>query len=376
MSMNVEQVRELQKSWFGTKDDQDKKLSESEPKKEVSSTESEVKDTASTDSNVTPDGEKANDDVPPKSDKTTGSDEPEDKKDKADVEDKDKKSTEDKKDPNPQDKSSEKKGSDSKDPKDKKKPTKREERDYAFLRLKNKTKAQIAERDKRIAELEAELKKRDGLEEKHFLKQDGTLDSASFVKSEFEKRDMKNELDQIKKMNESDQKRLIEEEDEIITQRCFGEGEEYNSYRNLLAKNGTIFETELDKADPEHVIKNYLGTLNEYPVVIRRLMTDLPLLSRLFRSKDPDALKYNIRVISDEILDEFHKARSQSPTSVKEEKETKVEETTGQTVDQTEQKIPVIGRQIKSNSNANGANVSLLRDWDSINRTIANKHKW
>lgn len=371
MSMNVEQVRELQKNWFGEKDDQNNKLSESEPKKEVPSTESEVKDTASTDSNVTPDGEKANDDVPPKSDKAAGSDEPEDKKDKAE-EDKDKKSPEDKKDPNPQDKSSEKKGSDSKDSKDKKKPTKREERDYAFLRLKNKTKAQIAERDKRIAELEAELKKRDGLEEKHFLKQDGTLDSASFVKSEFEKRDMKNELDQIKKMNESDQQKLIEEEDEIITQRCFGEGEEYNSYRDLLAKNGKIFETELDKADPEHVIKNYLGTLNEYPVVLRRLMTDLPLLSRLFRSKDPDALKYNIRVISDEILDEFHKARTPSPTQT----EKKVEETPAQPVDQTEQKIPVIGRQIKSNSNANGANVSLLKDWDSINRTIANKHKW
>lgn len=352
MSMSVEQVRDLQKSWFGHSDttsEPSKESTEPEVKDKVPSTETETKGTASKDNVDLKDVDKR--DVSPKSDKTPGSDEPVDEKDKAG---KTTKVAETEHEP------SEKK----------EKRTHREERDFAFLRLKNKTKAQIAERDKRIAELEKALKERDGLEERHFVKPDGTIDTPSYVQSEFEKRDLKSEIDRIKNQNNAELQKLLEEEDEIITQRCFGEGDEYREYKNLLSDRGNIFETELDKADPNGVVKSYLGTLNEYPVVLRRLMTDLPLLSRLFRSHDPDALKYNIRVISDEILDEFHKGRQQNTQSV-------VQQNQPQVVPQQEKKeMPVIGRQINSSSNSSGANQSLLRDWDTIDRVIKEKRKW
>jgi hypothetical protein len=82
----------------------------------------------------------------------------------------------------------------------------------------------------------------------------------------------------------------------------------------------------------------------------------MPTLRRLFRSKDPDALKYNIRTISDEILEKHH-APKVEPTPVSTPVNTPVEP--------PKPAIPVIGKQITSNTVGNTAQTLKTRaDWN------------
>ena len=114
----------------------------------------------------------------------------------------------------------------------------------------------------------------------------------------------------------------------------------------------------LQDNDPNGVVLSYLDSLQEYPIVLRKLMTDMDVLRKLFRSKDPDALKYNVRVIADEILEKHHAPKVETKPAEPEVKPA----------------IPVIGKQISSNSNVSDANSSLLRDMNSMNAYLA-KHK-
>lgn len=249
-----------------------------------------------------------------------------------------------------------------KDDKVEKKDERQAQRDYAFIREKNKRKQQKERYEARIKELEAELKKRDNLEAKHFQKEDGTPDPEAYVHNEFAKRDMKDELNRIRQQDMYEQQQLEIEQDRIITERCF-EGKDLDDYRSLISTKGPAFAAALKENDPNNVVLGYLDTLQEYPVVVRELMTNLGTLRRLFRSRDPEALKYNVRVIADEILEKHHSAPAMQQNTVTQ-------------ADVVEKKsIPVIGKQISSQSNTNSANASLVKDWGSINAYLA-KHKY
>lgn len=230
-------------------------------------------------------------------------------------------------------------------------------RDYAFIREKNKRKQQKERYEARIKELEAELKKRDNLEAKHFQKEDGTPDPEAYIHNEFAKRDMKDELNRIRQQDIYEQEQMELEQDRIITEHCF-QGKDLEDYRNLIDTKGKAFAAALRDNDPNGVVLGYLDTLQEYPVVVRELMTNLGTLRRLFRSRDPEALKYNVRVIADEILEKHHAPATAVQPAVPEKKV-----------------IPVIGKQISSQSNTNSANASLVKDWGSINAYLA-KHKY
>ena len=179
------------------------------------------------------------------------------------------------------------------------------QRDYAFIREKQKRKEQKAKYEARIKELEEELKKRDGLEAKHFTKEDGSADPEAYIRNEFAKRDMTDELNRIKQQDAQEQNQLAVEQDRIITEHCF-QGKELEDYRNLIASKGNAFAAALKEHDTNDVVLNYLDTLQEYPIVLKELMTNMDTLRRLFRSKDPDTLKHNIEKISGEILDKAH----------------------------------------------------------------------
>lgn len=236
------------------------------------------------------------------------------------------------------------------------------QRDYAFIREKNKRKQQKERYEARIKELEDELKKRDNLEAKHFRKDDGTPDPEAYVHNEFAKRDMQAELNRIRQQDMYEQQQLDIEQDRIITERCF-QGKDLDDYRGLISSRGPAFAAALKENDPNNVVLSYLDTLQEYPVVVRELMTNLGTLRRLFRSRDPEALKYNVRVIADEILEKHHAAPVMQQNTVPQ-------------TDVVEKKsIPVIGKQISSQSNTNSANASLVKDWNSINAYLA-KHKY
>lgn len=236
---------------------------------------------------------------------------------------------------------------------DKKKEDKLSQRDYAFIREKNKRKEQKAKYEARIKELEAKLKERDGLEESHFTKPDGSPDPTAYVRNEFAKRDMQDELKRVREQDLREQEQFEIEQDRIITEHCF-QGEELTQYRDLIANKGRSFMEAIQENDPNNVVLNYLDTLQEYPIVLRQLMTDMPTLRRLFRSKDPDALKYNIRTISDEILEKHHAPKVEPP---------KVQ--TPPAVEPPKPAIPVIGKQITSNTVGNTAQTLKTRaDWN------------
>ena len=236
-----------------------------------------------------------------------------------------------------------------------KKEDKLSQRDYAFIREKNKRKEQKAKYEARIKELEAKLKERDGLEESHFTKPDGSPDPTAYVRNEFAKRDMQDELKRVREQDLMEQEQFEIEQDRIITEHCF-QGEELTQYRDLIANKGRSFMEAIQENDPNNVVLNYLDTLQEYPIVLRQLMTDMPTLRRLFRSKDPDALKYNIRTISDEILEKHH-APKVEPAPVSTPVNTPVEP--------PKPAIPVIGKQITSNTVGNTAQTLKTRaDWN------------
>ena len=229
------------------------------------------------------------------------------------------------------------------------------QRDYAFIREKQKRKEQKAKYEARIKELEEELKKRDGLEAKHFTKEDGSADPEAYIRNEFAKRDMTDELNRIKQQDAQEQNQLAVEQDRIITEHCF-QGKELEDYRNLVTSKGPAFAAALKEHDTNDVVLNYLDTLQEYPIVLKELMTNMDTLRRLFRSKDPDTLKHNIEKISGEILDKAHtKPQSvevpQPPQPVEPKKA-----------------LPVIGKQITTQTTTVEPTVKDRQYWNNYLR--------
>ena len=224
------------------------------------------------------------------------------------------------------------------------------QRDYAFIREKQKRKEQKAKYEARIKELEEELKKRDGLEAKHFTKEDGSADPEAYIRNEFAKRDMTDELNRIKQQDAAEQNQLAVEQDRIITEHCF-QGKELEDYRNLIESKGKAFAAALKEHDTNDVVLNYLDTLQEYPIVLKELMTNMDTLRRLFRSKDPDTLKHNIEKISGEILDKVHVKPQEVPQPVEPKKA-----------------LPVIGKQITNQTTTVEPTVKDRQYWNNYLR--------
>jgi len=206
-------------------------------------------------------------------------------------------------------------------------------RDYAFIREKQKRKDMKAKYEARIKELEDELNKKNGLEPEHFKNQDGTLDAKSYMNWKFKERDMQDEIQRIRKQNDDEQYNYDLERDRYITEHCFTDPQELQEYNKLISDKGKAFAEAVRERDPNGVVFGYLETLNEYPIVLKELM-DLnknpTLLQRVFRSSDPDSLKYNISRVADEILENYHSPRQVQPPVQPE----------------TKPAIPVIGKQI------------------------------
>lgn len=208
-------------------------------------------------------------------------------------------------------------------------------RDYAFIREKQKRKEQKQKYEARIKELEEELERKKGLDYEHFTNQDGTPDPRSYVNWKFKERDMQDEIRRIRELNDQEQYNYELERDKIITERCFPNPQDLQDYNQMIASKGKAFAEAVREKDPNGVVFKYLESLNDYPIVIKELM-DLEknprLLSRVFRSTDPDSLKRNIATVADEILEShYHPVQTQVQPESK-------------------PAIPVIGKQITNNT--------------------------
>lgn len=224
------------------------------------------------------------------------------------------------------------------------------QRDYAFIREKDKRKKQKEKYEARIKELEEELKKKNGLEYEHFKNQDGTPDPKSYVNWKFKERDMQDEIQNIRKMNDEEQRQYDLERDRFLTERCFKDPTELESYNKLIQEKGMAFRDAVNEKDPNGVVFSYLETLDDYPIVLKELM-DLDknpnLLRRVFWSTDPDTLKQNIKDVSREILENRY-------SSVQPQVQPEIKQPA----------LPVIGKQITNNTTSVTPTVKDRNYWN------------
>lgn len=242
------------------------------------------------------------------------------------------------------------------------KKDKQSQRDYAFIRQKDKNKKlqekydklndeftkSSKQKDARIKELEESLKKYEALRAEDFKKSDGNIDYDAYTNWKLNQKDMQNEVSNLKQSMKEDQVKQAIEYDRYVTERCFS-GKELEDYDNLVATNGKIFAEEIHKVDPTNVVFNYLETLNDYPVVLRELMTNPQRwLGSMFRSRDPEIMKLNTARVADQILGEYY-SKLQEPAEPK------------------KPAIPVIGKQIQNN-NVSGPVVKDSNYWNNYLR--------
>lgn len=224
-------------------------------------------------------------------------------------------------------------------------------RDYAFERLKKKSKEEKKQLEARIKALEEEIAKGKGLKAEHFIDKDGKPDPNGYVDWKFHEREMQDEVNELRRYEMDRQLQEDIEEDRRRVENCYQDEKERKEYETLIANNGQAFYDAVSDVDPNGVVFGYLGTMPEYPIVLKELMTDNKLLGYTFRSTDPDALKRNIAAVADTILERHH-----NKTPVIEKIETPV--TPKQ---EPKKELPVIGKQI--NSTPGTANVVHDRNY-------------
>lgn len=218
-------------------------------------------------------------------------------------------------------------------PKPKKKYTHEERVAHAFSIEKQKRKEQHAKDKARIKELEAELEKYKGLSLKDF--QDNVEDYTDWRLKE---QDMRNEVKSTKDRMEREEAEDMARETERRVNLSFESEDERDEYNELLRTNGPQFYEALTKADPNGVVLDYLNSVERYPIVLRKLMTDMDSLRYVFRDKDPIILRYNLHQFTKDLLE----GKKEDPKPAK-----------GPEVQTTETKpeapkpvLPVIGKQV------------------------------
>lgn len=180
----------------------------------------------------------------------------------------------------------------------------------------------------RVKELEAELDKIKGLKPADFG--DDVEAYTSYRIEEAKKRDELERKQEFIKQSEADEQQL---ETERRVSMCFPDAAEREEYDNLIASRGRAFYDALQEHDPNGVVLDYLNGVEEYPKVLRELMTNSRSLAYVFRDKDPWELRHNLHVFTKEFL-----AGKQAVPEEKKEPE--------QQPEPPKPKIPVIGKQV------------------------------
>lgn len=233
-------------------------------------------------------------------------------------------------------------------------------RDYAFERLKRKSKEQHEKDLARIKELEEELAKGKGLKAEHFIDKDGKPDPNSYVDWKLKERDLQDEIAAIKYNDHERQLKEDIEEDRRRVENCYQDERERKEYDDLIQRNGKAFYDAVSEVDPNGVVFGYLSTMPEYPIVLKELMTDNKLLGYTFRSTDPDALKHNIITVADQILDRHHNKNSTPKIAAP--------EPASAVVPPKPKELPVIGKQINNSQAASGPVVKDRNYWNNYLR--------
>lgn len=227
--------------------------------------------------------------------------------------------------------------------------THKDKRDYAFIR----TSQQLKEYKKQVKELTEALEKYKGLESKDFKDKDGNTNYDAYTNWKLQERDMQNEVQRL----QQEQLNVELEQDRIATERCF-QGQELEDYNRLIQNNGKVFADVIHSYDKNNAIFKYLDTVDDYPIVMRELMTNHnKWLPQIFRPNkyshavitNPNILERNTAKVVEQILDEYYASKNNQSKSVEPKSKTA---------------IPVIGKQI-TNNNVSESSVHDSNYWNN-----------
>lgn len=225
--------------------------------------------------------------------------------------------------------------------------SKEERTAHAFAREKQKRKQQREKYEAEIADLKAKLEKYKGLKLEDF---NGNTDD--FVNFKLEEQKWNDRLKQASDaIQDSEAEELKAETDRRIS-LSFETEQEREEYNELVQSKWGAFKAALDKFDPNNVVINYLSDLERYPLVLKRLMTDMDALRRVFADKSPVMIKDNLHTLAKEIL---------GASSVKAESKPNNTPPAEPTPKAT---IPITGRQVSA-SGAGGEPVHDRAYWNN-----------
>lgn len=199
---------------------------------------------------------------------------------------------------------------------------------HQFAKEKQKRKEQREKYQARIKELEAELEKYKGLKLEDF----GEGGTGDYLDYKLKERDMQNEVKNTKERIEREEQEEMQREIDRRVNLSFATAEERDEYNDLINENGQKFFEALQQADPKGVVLDYLNSVEKYPVVLKKLMTDMDALAYVFRDKDPYELRHNLHQFTKDLLEGKEKPKEE-PVVEKQPEPAKPA-------------IPVIGKQV------------------------------
>lgn len=172
-------------------------------------------------------------------------------------------------------------------PQPKKKLSKQEKTNFAFMREKKRHKAELAERDKRIADLEAKVNKWAVLEQGDF----DPNDVKSYIDHKFQLDKEQRELESLKREREQfeqdERQREATERHAQQVEECFDSDEEKEHYWNLLRNGGKDFQAFLKKYDKDNSIDDFIGDSPIGPLMVSTLMRNPEVLKNIVEMRSP-----------------------------------------------------------------------------------------
>lgn len=225
-----------------------------------------------------------------------------------------------------------------------KKPSKQERINHAFQREKARHKEQLAERDKRIAELEERIKKYSVLEQGDF----NPNDVKSYIDHKFALQGEERELESLKADRErivsEQQQREANERHEMQVQKCFQSEQEQQKYWRLLSNGGAKFRSFLNEYD-DGTIDKFVGDSDIAPKLISTLMRSPDVLRSIVEKRDPMRKMIALQQLENRLI-------------LRQKLGTKQQQISAQNI---KPKLPIIGSQVKNQATSEQ---SSKRDWN------------
>ena len=150
---------------------------------------------------------------------------------------------------------------------------------YAFAREKSKRKELKKHYEQQIADLKKQLNDR-------LSAKPATEDVSELVDYKLESARLKDSISSMENYMRNLDVDDIQYENERRIANAWTNEADRAQYRNLLESNGRMFLDALNKYDPDNVVLEYLDGQQDYPILLKELMTNADSLKSVFIHND------------------------------------------------------------------------------------------